>query len=81
MNILNEILKILKFNKEEFDGLMQAQNIDRLLLRKGIKDHFEVGLSEILNKMIKENLINSNDNNQYYITEKGMSYIDKISKE
>ena len=80
MNMNIEILRILKYSKDNANGFVQIQNIDRILLHKGITAHFELTLNQILNDMMKNNLISKNESSQFYITDIGLDYITEHSQ-
>ena len=77
IKILNFFL-LRKNNGSEYSNLI---NLDRYLVHsEKEKKYLGIYLSEKIQEMLKDDLINTNNNKEYSITSKGLQYLKKNSK-
>ena len=74
------ILEILKTSKDLGKNQMQIQNIDHLLGRKGEREYIGARLFSKLENLVNKGFLKK-ENDYFSITDLGLDYLDKNSKE
>lgn len=74
------ILEILKTSKDLGKNQMQIQNIDHLLGRKGEREYIGARLFSKLENLVNKGFLKK-ENDYFSVTDLGLDYLDKNSKE